>query len=70
MEKLKAAGLEDVNLILTSDHGMAAVPYANVVNVDEFVNRSWYSLSGGSPDWNVFPKPGEKHLVFEFLFIN
>jgi len=59
--------LDKVNLIFTADHGMAAVPWANVVNLDQYVNRSDYTVYGGTPNWNVLPAKGKEKEIYEAL---
>lgn len=50
--------MDKINLIFTADHGMADVPYDNVVMLDKYINSSDYTVYGGTPNWNVLPKPG------------
>lgn len=50
--------LDRINIIFTADHGMATVPSLNAVSMDKYVNRSLYTVYGGTPNWNVDPKPG------------
>lgn len=60
--------LDKVNLIFTADHGMNAVPWANVVNLDQYVNRSLYTVYGGTPNWNVLPVPGAEQQIYDALY--
>lgn len=48
--------LHRMNIIVTSDHGMAETPY--VIQLDEYVDSSWYQMYGGSPVLNIDPIPG------------
>ena len=45
-----------MNLIITSDHGMAEVD--KVIELDRYLNSSLYTKYGGSPVYNIDPKPG------------
>jgi len=55
-------------MIFTADHGMAAVPWANVVNLDQYVNKSLYTVYGGTPNWNVLPEPGKEQEIYDALY--
>lgn len=50
--------IDRMNIIFTADHGMSNVPSLNAISLDYYVNRSLYTVYGGSPNWNVDPKPG------------
>ena len=59
--------LHKMNLIITSDHGMAEIN--GLITLDHYVNSSWYDMYGGSPVFNINPKPGDQILsVFLFFF--
>uniref|UniRef100_A0A915KXX4 Ectonucleotide pyrophosphatase/phosphodiesterase family member 5 n=1 Tax=Romanomermis culicivorax TaxID=13658 RepID=A0A915KXX4_ROMCU len=59
--------LNKMNIIFTADHGMASVPILNVVNMDDYLNRSMYTVYGGTPNWNVQPAEGKEEEVYETL---
>ena len=50
--------LHRMNLIITSDHGMAEVGESNVIELDKYLNSSWYNMYGCSPVFNIEPLPG------------
>ncbi len=50
--------LQKVNIILTSDHGMALTPAEKVIELNTYVDPSSYDAWGGSPVLNILPKPG------------
>jgi hypothetical protein len=39
-----------------------------VVNLDQYVNKSLYTVYGGTPNWNVLPKPGAEKEIYDALF--
>lgn len=59
VRSLKTAGLLDrLNLLLVSDHGMASVPSANQIDMDDILGADTYSEYGSSPVWNLVPRRG------------
>jgi hypothetical protein len=38
-----------------------------VINLDQFLNKSWYQIYGASPVWSILPKPGFEEQVFQTL---
>ena len=69
-KKLKAADmLESMNIIITSDHGFAAV--TKIINLDNYIPASWYeenSLWHNHIVVNLIPKPGTVDVCFYFIF--
>ncbi len=67
--RLKEESLFDtMNIIVTSDHGMADIKHQIYVN--DYVDPDLYTVYGGSPFWNVLPKPGWKlYLTYRFVFL-
>ena len=60
--------LDEVNIIVTSDHGMAAYNTSNFVNFDDFVNTSTYDAwSGNKAFFTIEPHPGKENYVYESL---
>ena len=49
---------ERLNLIITSDHGMAEIGKDNVIELDDHINPSHYRHYGITPVFNILPKPG------------
>jgi predicted AlkP superfamily pyrophosphatase or phosphodiesterase len=65
---LERRGLADaVNLIVVSDHGMAAVDPSRVVVVDDVVALEEGEVVDINPTLGVFPRPGRDELVFRAL---
>ncbi|CAN7989470.1 unnamed protein product [Ixodes hexagonus] len=60
VHRLERAGLFNrLNLLLVSDHGMAPVPSANQIDMDDILGADAYSEYGTSPVWNLVPRAGE-----------
>lgn len=53
-----------LNVILTSDHGMAEIDTSNAIDIGLILNHS-YAKYGGSPVWAVYPEPGKEAFVYE-----
>ncbi|KAI3364517.1 hypothetical protein L3Q82_011308 [Scortum barcoo] len=65
MNELKKAGLyEEVNLIVTSDHGMAQQSADYIIELDEYVSRDLYTWVDKSPVVGILPKEGKFDEVY------
>lgn len=65
INELKKAGLyEKVNLIVTSDHGMAQLSPDNIIELDEYVSRDLYTWVDKSPVVGILPKEGKLDEVY------
>lgn len=61
----------NVNLILVSDHGMAAVPAEQVIIVDRLFDTSKAMLTLWTPEIvSIFPKMGELEAIYQQLSSN
>lgn len=68
MNELKKAGLyEKVNLIVTSDHGMAQLSPDKIIELDEYVSRDLYTWVDKSPVVGILPKEGKLEEVYNKL---
>ncbi|XP_042359953.1 ectonucleotide pyrophosphatase/phosphodiesterase family member 5 [Plectropomus leopardus] len=68
MNELKKAGLyEKVNLIVTSDHGMAQLSRDKIIELDEYVSRDLYTWVDKSPVVGILPKEGKLEEVYSKL---
>ncbi|ESO88927.1 hypothetical protein LOTGIDRAFT_153994 [Lottia gigantea] len=66
LEQLKKYGLEDeINIILTSDHGMTSAPLDKVVILDDYVDPTDYQVFGVNPVTNILPNEGEKETIYK-----
>ncbi|XP_029451931.1 bis(5'-adenosyl)-triphosphatase ENPP4 [Rhinatrema bivittatum] len=58
VKKLKSSGLwETLNVIITSDHGMAQCSQDRIINLDDCINRTSYTLVDESPVAAILPGP-------------
>ncbi|XP_068432952.1 ectonucleotide pyrophosphatase/phosphodiesterase family member 5 [Clinocottus analis] len=65
IDELKKAGLyEEVNLVVTSDHGMAQLSREKIIELDVYVSRDLYTWVGKSPVVGILPKEGKLDEVF------
>ncbi|NXR74055.1 ENPP4 triphosphatase, partial [Pycnonotus jocosus] len=63
MNKLKASGLWDtVNVIITSDHGMASCSAEKLIVLDECLGRNNYTLIDKSPVAAVLPRQNKEDV--------
>lgn len=71
LNELKKAGLyEKVNLIVTSDHGMAQLSTDKIIELDEYVSRDLYTWVDKSPVVGILPKEGTATILWETLPFN
>ncbi|RWS00091.1 ectonucleotide pyrophosphatase/phosphodiesterase family member 5-like protein, partial [Dinothrombium tinctorium] len=59
--------LNDTNIMIVSDHGMAEVHFENLIDLSKITNKSLYRLFGSSPVFNVLANEGKKDLVYKML---
>lgn len=51
--------LPDLNIILVSDHGGQTVKTPqNLIKLENFVNKSWYTSAGATPNLQIYPIKG------------
>lgn len=65
VDGLKKRGIDKkVNIIITSDHGMAAVDQRNAIVMDEYFNTEDKTIADpiltSGEIWQIFPKPGKE----------
>jgi predicted AlkP superfamily pyrophosphatase or phosphodiesterase len=59
---------DQINLIVTSDHGMMEISPERYVDISEFTPRNWYQRThGGNPILHVTPKEGLLDSVINIL---
>lgn len=58
---------DQVDLIVVSDHGMAATSPERVVYLDDYVPNDWYTLTEGGAGARIAPKPGYADSVYRRL---
>ena len=55
--KINLSNLQDnLDIIILSDHGMSAIPEANIIDLDKIVDPSLYKTTGSSPMLNIWPE--------------
>ena len=59
--------LDRVNIIVVSDHGMAATSPRRVVLVDDYISLDDVVISDINPTLGIFPKPGKEDAVYRAL---
>ena len=68
MEGLSRRGLVDrVNVVVVSDHGMAAVDDTHVIVADDYVSPNDVVIADINPTLAVFPKAGKEDEVYRRL---
>ena len=68
MDGLTSRGIADrVNVVVVSDHGMAAVDDTRVMVADDYFSNDDAFISDINPTLSVFPKPGKDESVFQAL---
>lgn len=72
LEQLKKVNLLDnMNIIITSDHGFASVSKTRLINLDDFVDPSLYTIVNYSPVATIIPNPGNfLRTLKKFSFVN
>ena len=59
---------EKLNVIVTADHGHMAIYPQLLINIDLFVDPSWYTaeptLDGARPMVNIWPKTGQYTMIY------
>jgi predicted AlkP superfamily pyrophosphatase or phosphodiesterase len=59
--------LDRVNIIVVSDHGMAAVDDNHIIVVDDYVSAEDVTISDINPTLGIFPKAGKEEDVYRRL---
>jgi predicted AlkP superfamily pyrophosphatase or phosphodiesterase len=58
----------NINLIFTSDHGMAEISEEKVVNLDAIIPQDWVEMVvGGNPNYNISATAGYVDSVYNLL---
>jgi predicted AlkP superfamily pyrophosphatase or phosphodiesterase len=68
MDGLSRRGILDrVNIVVVSDHGMAAVNDQRVIVADDYVSPADVTISDINPTLGVFPNAGREEAVYQAL---
>ena len=65
IETLPFAG--DVNLIVTSDHGMTDISAERVVNINDYLKPEWCEVVDGRTPTSIFSKPEYRDSIYNTL---
>ncbi|CAL1538026.1 unnamed protein product [Lymnaea stagnalis] len=66
----KKSVLDEINIIITSDHGFASVSKSRLINLDKFVDPSLYHMVHYTPVAAIIPKEGQEEFIYEQLKAN
>lgn len=59
---------ENINVIVTSDHGMGETSSTRWVNLHEYLDTAWFKvIVGGNPNYNLFAHPEHYNEAWEAL---
>jgi len=65
---LEARGiLDDINIIVTSDHGMTTVNRSQVILIDNYINMSDARVVEFNPILSLIPEEGQEQQIFDAL---
>lgn len=68
VRELKRAELWDtLNVIITSDHGMAQLSRERIIELDQYVDRDLYTMIDHSPTVAILPVEGRKQYIWVLL---
>ncbi len=66
VEKLPNSG--EINIIVTSDHGMCETSSTRWVNLSDYLDKDWFKvIEGGNPNYNFFAKADAYETINEAL---
>jgi alkaline phosphatase D len=59
---------DKINILIVSDHGMADISPDKYINLNNFVDRNWFSvITGGSPVYSLQPKTEYRDKAIQSL---
>ena len=71
IKRLNDTGLlGKINIIMTSDHGMALTPKEKVINLDNYINPDKYRIFESNPIGNILPNEGIYLFILCKQFFN
>ncbi|KAL5009956.1 hypothetical protein ScPMuIL_012261 [Solemya velum] len=66
LQKLEAYNLlSEMNIIVTSDHGMSSTPEDRIIDLDQYVSPSMYRIFSSNPVGAVLPNSGYEEEVYD-----
>ncbi|XP_069131622.1 bis(5'-adenosyl)-triphosphatase enpp4-like [Argopecten irradians] len=67
LQKIEENDLQDLNLIITSDHGMASTPESKIINLDDYIDLLSYQIFSSNPIGSVLPNEGKEEEIVKNL---
>ncbi|MCD6598504.1 MAG: alkaline phosphatase family protein [Bacteroidales bacterium] len=69
MKKIKELpNSEEINIIVTSDHGMCETSSTRWINLSDYLNKEWFEIiEGGNPNYNFFAKTDNYQIIKDAL---
>ena len=61
--------LDEVDIIITSDHGFASTPHDMVINLDDIIDVNSYEIFQSNPVANILPHSGNVILLSTYFLI-
>ncbi|ADV44321.1 ectonucleotide pyrophosphatase/phosphodiesterase [Bacteroides helcogenes] len=58
---------KDINLIVTSDHGMTEISKDRVVDMNRYLKSEWYEVIDGRTPTSIFSKKGYRDSIYNAL---
>lgn len=65
IQQLPIAG--QVNLIVTSDHGMTEISQQRVINMNKYLKKKWYRIVSGSTPTSIFTHEEYRDVAYQSL---
>ncbi|KAK6170429.1 hypothetical protein SNE40_018828 [Patella caerulea] len=67
LNKTEEKDLDDLNIIILSDHGMSNTPKADVINLDDYIHPKDYRIIDNDPVGLILPNEGKKETIYKAL---
>ncbi|XP_060077807.1 bis(5'-adenosyl)-triphosphatase enpp4-like [Ylistrum balloti] len=67
LEKIEENDLGDLNVIITSDHGMSSTPETKIIDLDEYISPTSYQIFSSDPIGSVLPNEGMEEEIVKNL---
>ncbi|XP_033741496.1 ectonucleotide pyrophosphatase/phosphodiesterase family member 5-like [Pecten maximus] len=67
LQKIEEHNLGDLNVIITSDHGMASTPESKIIDLDMYINPTSYQIFSSDPIGSVLPNEGMEEEIVKNL---
>ncbi|XP_021367378.1 ectonucleotide pyrophosphatase/phosphodiesterase family member 5-like, partial [Mizuhopecten yessoensis] len=67
LQKIEEHDLGDLNVIITSDHGMSSTPKSKIIDLDKHISPLSYQIFSSNPIGSVLPNEGMEDEIFKNL---